>query len=144
MEINLLSQFDLLKKRRGFTIIEAFIAIFILSLCVVVLFTSLNAGYNIVNDIRENIAASSILQEEMEKLRKTVFADLPPLGVSPFYNNSLSLLCNSSGTIKVDRYIDANIVRATFTVTWTTRLKTAKRNTKRIVTLIAKNGINSI
>ena len=144
MDINLPLQFNRLKKKRGFTIIEAFIAISILSLCVVSLLVSLNAGYNIVNDIRESIIASSVIQEEMEELRRSYFTNLPPYGKTQFSNNSLSLLCNSSGFVIVDQYIDENIVRVTLTVTWTTRLKTTKQNTKRIVTLFARNGINSI
>lgn len=144
MVINLPPESKRLKKKRGFTIIEAFIAISILSLCVVSLFVSLNAGYNIVNDIRESIIASSIIQEEMEELRRSCFTNLPPYGKTRFSNNSLSLLRNPSGTVEVDQYIDENIVRVTLTVTWTTRLKTTKQNTKRIVTLFARNGINSI
>ena len=136
--------FNYLKKKAGFTLVEAFIAVTILGFCALFLFISLYAGFNLVNDIRENIIASSIIQEEMEGLRKTFFAQLPAYGESTFSNSSLSLLYNTSGTIKVDQYIDDNIVRVIVTVTWYSRLKTDKQHEKRLATLITKNGINSI
>lgn len=144
MQINSPLQSNYIKKKVGFTIVEAFTAITVLGLCAVALFTSLQFGFNIVNDIRESIIASTILQEEMEELRRSSFANLPPYGTSPFYNGSLFLLHNSSGTIRVGQYIDTNIVRVTITVSWYSRLKTNKQNVKRVVTLITRNGINSI
>ena len=128
----------------GFTLTEAFASVIILSICAIALFASLYTGLNLVNDMRENIIASSIIQDEMEKLRKTPFLSLPPSGTSVFYNNSLALLYNSSGTRIVDQYIDANMVRIAIIVRWNSRLNTDKQNTKRLVTLITKDGINSI
>lgn len=135
---------NIIKKKKGFTLIEAFASIIILSICAIALFASLYTGLNLVNDMRENIIASSIIQDEMEELRKTPFLSLPSSGTSAFSNDSLSLLYNSSGTRIVDSYIDANMVRVAIIVRWNSRLNTAKQNTKRVVTLITKNGINSI
>lgn len=149
MDINSPSQFNRLKKKTGFTIIEALTAIIILGICAVALFASLQLGFNLVNDIRENIIASSRIQEEMEELRKTFFSTLPSYGETSFGDptdpqDSLSLLYNSSGTIKVDQYIDVDIVRVVITVSWYSRLNINKQNTKRMITLITRNGINSI
>ena len=132
------------RKKAGFTIVEALTALIILGLCTVALFTSLHFGFHLVNDIRENIIASSIMQEEMEELRKSLFVSLPSYGQSTFTNDSLSLLYNSSGTVTVDQYVDSDILRVALTVAWSPRLKPEKVNIKRMVTLITKNGINSI
>lgn len=145
MRKNVLLRFNYLKKKAGFTIVESFAAIVILGLCAISLFAGLNVGLHLVNDIRENIIASSIMQEEVEELRKSFFATLPSYGTSSFSNTSLSLLYNSTGTVTaINAYSDPNIVKIVLTVTWYSRLKTTKQHTKRIATLIAKNGINSI
>jgi len=142
---NLLSRFKYSKKKGGFTVVEAFIAIVILGLCAIALFTALNVGFHLVNDIRENIIASSIIQEEIEELRKSFFIKLPSYGESSFSNDSLSLLYNPSGTVNViDAYSNPNIVKIIITVRWYSRLNTTKQHIKRIATLITKNGINSI
>jgi len=135
---------NFLKSKHGFTLVEAFIAMSILAFCATALFISLYVGFNLVNDIRENIIASSIIQQKIENLRKTLFITLPAYGDNSFTNNSLSKLYNSSAKVNVGQYIDTNIVTVVITVTWHSRLNTAKINTKRVITLIAKNGINSI
>lgn len=128
----------------GFTIVEVFVAISILIFCATALFISLYVGISLINDIRENITASSVIQQKIEDMRNTSFAGLPSYGDSPFVNMSLSELYDSSAKVNVEPYIDSNIVRVVVTVTWHSRLNTAKVNTKRAITLIARNGINSI
>jgi prepilin-type N-terminal cleavage/methylation domain-containing protein len=131
-------------EKAGFTLIEALVSIIILSICVVALFAGLHAGFTLVNEIRENIIASSILQEEIEELRKTVFSGIP----DPFDNASLSLLTNATGEIKIEdtAYSGGDLVRVRVIVviTWNSRLRSDKQNTKRMATIITKNGINSI
>lgn len=128
----------------GFTLLEVLIAMTILAFCAAALFASLYLGFNLVNDIRENIIASSIIQQKIESLRKTFFVSMPVYGESTFTDASLSKLHNSSAKVNIDQYADANIIRTVVTVTWHSRLNTAKQNTKRVMTLITKNGINSI
>ncbi len=135
---------DFLRRKSGFTLLEALTAMTILAFCTAALFASLYLGFNLVNDIRENIIASSIIQQKIEDLRKTFFTSMPAYGESTFTNSSLSKLHNSSAKLKIDQYADANIIRVVVTVTWYSRLNTSKENTKRAMTLIAKNGINSI
>ncbi|MCG2704937.1 MAG: hypothetical protein L6309_02590 [Candidatus Omnitrophica bacterium] len=119
-------------------------AMTILAFCATALFASLYLGFNLVNDIRENIIASSIIQQKIEGLRKTFFVSMPVYGESTFADPSLSKLHNPSAKVNIDQYSDANIIRAAVTVTWYSRLNTSKQNTKRVMTLITKNGINSI
>ena len=133
-----------LKKKSGFTIIEAITALVILCISAIAIFSSLHAGFSLINDIRENIIVSSCIQEELEELRKTIFVSLPSVGTTTFYNNSLSTLRNPSGTVTVDEYSGSNILRVTIAVTWQSPLKQNRYHTKRVVTLIARNGINSI
>ncbi|MDD5680489.1 MAG: type II secretion system protein [Candidatus Omnitrophica bacterium] len=133
-----------LRKKSGFTLVEAFVAMSILTFCATALFASLYIGFNLVNDIREHIIASSIIQQEMESLRKTPFVTLPSYGDTPFTSSSLSRLYNSSAKVNIGQYVDSNIVRAVVTVTWYSRLNTTKQNVKKVITLITKNGINSI
>jgi type II secretory pathway pseudopilin PulG len=133
-----------LKTKNGFTIIEVFTAISILVFCSAVFFLSLYIGFNMVNDTRENIIASSIIQQKIEGLRKTFFTSLPAYGESAFSSDMLSRLNNSSAKVNVDQYIDANIIRAAVTVAWDSRLNGSKHNVKKAVTLITRNGINSI
>lgn len=79
----------------GFTLVEVFVAMSILVFCVATLFISLYAGFNLINDIRENIIAPSIVQQKIEDLRKTSFTALPAYGDNSFANSSLSKLYNS-------------------------------------------------
>lgn len=133
-----------MRRKNGFTLLEALTAMTILAFCAAALFASLYLGFNLVNDIRENIIASSIIQQKIEDLRKTFFASMPVYGETSFTNSSLSKLHNSSAKVKVDQYSDANIIRAVVTVKWYSRLNTSLEHTKRVMTLITRNGINSI
>ncbi|MFH0839708.1 MAG: type II secretion system protein [Candidatus Omnitrophota bacterium] len=128
----------------GFTLLEALMAMTIFAFCASALFASLYSGFNLVNDIRENMIASSIIQQKIESLRKTFFVSMPVYGESTFTDASLSKLNNPSAKVNIDQYADANIIRAAVMVTWYSRLNTSKQNTKRVMTLITKNGINSI
>ena len=133
-----------LKNKAGITITEVIIAILLLTFGTVGLFASLSAGFDLVSDIRENIVASSVIQEEMEELRKTSFDDLPPFGTSAFANGSLASLHNAAGSIDVDPYLDSNTKMIVITLIWNPRSNSAKQFTKKLVTVITRTGINSI
>ncbi len=133
-----------IKNKRGFSLLEAFIAMSILVFCVTALFVSLYLRFNLVNDVRENIVAASIIEHKIEDLRKSFFSSLPSYGETSFSDSSLSRLYNSSAKVNLSQYIDSNIVKAVVTVTWHSRLNTSKQSVKSVITLIAKNGINSI
>lgn len=128
----------------GMTILEVITAIALLAIAAGSIFMALFLGIDIVNETRENIIASSIIQQEIETLRKTFFVSLPGYGSTNFSSGSLPLLYNSTGTVKIDPYIDTNIVRVVVEVKWFSRLNTSKLHVQRAATLITKNGINSI
>lgn len=131
-------------KKKGFTLIEALIASAILGIVLVSLISSLNGCVTMLNDIRENACATAVIQEEIESLRKRFFRQLPVYGLTSFSTSSLSKLYNASGKVYIDQYTDADLVRAAVTVTWYDRLDTSRQKMKRVATLIARNGINSI
>ena len=133
------------KRISGLTIIEAAMATAVLVLCTAALFVSLHMSFTIANDVRENMLASSIIQEEIEELRKGFFANVEdPSDPPDFSNDRLASLANSSGTIIVQQFGDDDIVRVTVIVSWRNQLKPAKQNTKSIATLIARNGIHAL
>jgi len=133
-----------LKRRKGFTLIEAFTALIVLGISAAALLASLYMGLNIVNDVREHVIASSIIQEEMEVLRKTSFAALPATGTDTIQNIRLDQLSNANGSITVGNYIDSDSKRISIVVTWDSPLDPNRHNTKRAVTIFTKDGINSI
>jgi prepilin-type N-terminal cleavage/methylation domain-containing protein len=127
----------------GYSLLETLVAISVLALCAAGIFSSVYAGFNLVNDVRESITASSIIQQKIEEFRKTFFANMPPYGERPFLNPALAKLSNASATTDIGPYIDANIVEVVITVKWNSRLG-GRQNEKRAATLITRNGINSI
>ena len=147
MLINFFHRSSFLKKKTGFTLTEALIAIILLSICAMGFFASLHTGFKITNEIRENMIATSIIQEEIEELRRTSFDSLPASGA--FTNSNLSLLDttsnNASGTIERDTYeSSSDLARIVIKITWYSGFNPDKENIKRVITLIARNGINSI
>lgn len=145
MLINFFHRSSFLKKKTGFTLIEALIAIILLSICAMGFFASLHTGFKITNEIRENMIATSIIQEEIEELRKTSFDNLP----TSLTNSRLSLLDTTSNdaslTIIQDSYeSSSDLARIVIKITWYSGFNPDKENIKRIITLIARDGINSI
>ncbi len=128
--------------KRGFTLVEALIAVTLLAICAWALFASLQAGITLASDVRDHITASCIIQREVEIVRKTAFASLADKTFTT------SLLENASGSVDVQQYSTgiptSEMVRVVITLTWTSRLNPSKQYTKRIATLVTKNGINAI
>ena len=133
-----------LRSKAGLTIVEVITAMVIFTISMLGIFASLTTGFRLVNDTRENIIASTVIQEEIEELRRSFFASLPALGESAFANSSLSSLKNASGAIDIREYMNDDMVRVVVTVTWEAPLIAGKINTKRVVTLITRGGINAI
>jgi len=130
---------------RGFTILEALIAIVLFIVSAVSIFAAVGTGMNTVRDIKENALASAALQAQIETVRSN--SNLPAVGTYNFNNTPLSNLVNGIGTVSVNQYdvnLDANLLIVVIRVTWDSRLQSTKHNTKRLGALIANKGLGTI
>ena len=126
----------------GFTLFEALTAATVFIIAAVSILTAVVTGMRAVRDISENALASAALQYQIETMRQS--GNLPAAGSYNFYNNPLAKLTNGVGTVSVDQYVDANLLRVVVRVNWNSRLQSTKNNTKRLSTLIANKGLDTI
>jgi prepilin-type N-terminal cleavage/methylation domain-containing protein len=96
-----------LKDNKGFTLIEALIAIIILAIVSVLMVQGVNLARKAYSSNRIKTEASSIANREIEKIRSTPFADvsvgtivLPADSKGFTVSRSISLILNSNNKIK--------------------------------------------
>lgn len=58
-----------LKRSDGFTLVEVIVSMFLLGIIFTAAFSTYQLGINMIDDAREEIRASQIIQSEMERLR---------------------------------------------------------------------------
>ncbi len=126
--------------RKGFTLPEVVVAIVVMAIAFVSVFTALTASANYFRRSMELRTASLILQEEVSNVRDLKFSDI--LGLGPnFTLGSMASLKNCTGTIQKGLFEGkSDILKLTFRTDWQSFDGTAK--TKQVVTLMTDQGIN--
>lgn len=125
-----------LNAKRGFTLIETVISLFLIIAIVIILLSTGSIQLTSHNSSLQDIAAK-IAQKQIETLRKTNFNQLPASG--PFTDPDLTKLPQSSAQRTIGNYqSDPDIKQVTVQVNWT--VGGAPREIK-LETLIYKNGL---
>jgi prepilin-type N-terminal cleavage/methylation domain-containing protein len=127
-------------RRRGFSAIEALIAMTVLGVMLLTLISVFIYGFGAVSRARQTALATQIVQERMEAIRALPFDSISALGTS-FSDAKLSGLYGGTGFQAVEAGPGDDIKKVTVGVRWT--YHGSARN-KRIVTYMTREGINKI
>jgi len=125
---------------KAFTIIEALVAIVLMTSIFVVFFTALMTSFNNLRRVKELRTASLVLQEQVSIARELHFPDIQTLG-GTFNSTSMSSLSDAAGTIVHASYNGQNTIeKIAFRLTWTGF--DGRPMSKTLVTLITDHGID--
>ncbi|MDO9464051.1 MAG: prepilin-type N-terminal cleavage/methylation domain-containing protein [bacterium] len=138
----------IVKLNRGFTLIETMIAILILSVGLIGLFTAFSNGPATIRRTAEISTATKIAQDAMEIIRDSSFATITGWGTfsnqdfTAITGNATQGLANlNSGVVllSISDFIDSNIKQVSITVQWAgAQGQTFSRS---ITTLVTNGGI---
>lgn len=124
------------KLRSGFSLVEILLSIFLILALISVLLTT-SASYYQTHRSNLQQLAMSIASKQMETLRNTAFASLPPSG--SFADSDLSRLPQSTATRTITNYqSNTKIKLATITVSWT---ESGVTKNAKLETLISETGL---
>ena len=129
-----------LLNKKGFTLIEAFVASVVLALGLFAVLLALYTEFTFINQNREKAIATLAAQEEIESIRGMPFDTI--LGLSSYFNASgFAYLKNPVGTLTLDNiYSSDDIRRVSVTVSWLSL--TGRTLQIRLATLVTRNGID--
>ncbi len=127
-------------KTKAFTIIEALLALTLITLTVITFSITLIASVNYVRRSLELRNATLILQEQISNVRDLKYSDVQSLGNS-FSSADMSYLKNATGAIKKSYYGPSDrITKISFELAWITF--DGKPASKYLATLITDHGID--
>ncbi|MGD2295188.1 MAG: prepilin-type N-terminal cleavage/methylation domain-containing protein [Candidatus Aminicenantes bacterium] len=126
------------KSRKGFSLIEVLIAVFILGIISLTLISIFIYGFNVVYRIKQVTLATRIAQEEVEFIRNMNYDDILTLGPS-FSHDSFSELVNGTGSLSLEDGSGGDIKKLTVSVTWDYRGTNMRKD---VVTFITRDGVN--
>ncbi len=129
-----------LSNKKGFTLIEAFVASVVLALGLFAVLLALYTEFTFINQNREKAIATLSAQEEIESIRGMPFDTILSLG-SSFNASGFAYLKNPTGTLTLDNiYSSDDIRRVSVTVSWLSL--TGRTLQIRLTTLVTRNGID--
>lgn len=124
--------------KKGFSLIEVLIAVFILGIVSLTLISVFIYGFNVIYKTKQLTLATQIAQEEVELIRNMNFDDILTLD-SSYSHDSLSELVNGTGTLSLQDGPGTDIKKLTVSVTWDYRGSTLRKD---VVTFITREGVN--
>ncbi|GEM_PF-7021740 len=126
--------------KRSFTLTEAVVAAFIITITTVAFLAAFITSFNHLKSTMELRNASLILQEEVSIIRELNFSEVQALGGS-FSSSAMASLQNATGTITKSNYQgQANIIKITLTLNW--KAFNGKTASRTVATLITDHGID--
>lgn len=133
-------QFDSLKNRRGFTLVEVLISVFVLAVAVAGTLLAFTKTNQMMTQLRELTVAEQCVKEEIESIRDMSYTAILGMG-STFTAAGFSSLNNAAGTLTIDDpFGDPDIRRVTVTVAWDSNQ--GRQLSIQQATLVTREGIN--
>lgn len=127
------------------TLLEAMIAVMILSFVLVSVLAVCSHCYRYITDLRQAATSSQMLQQKVEDLRLvTNWSSLTALANTTFSNSNYPGLLGRISEVNYtasDFGSTTTVIKVTLSVTWTNRSRTVITNS--LSTLIANGGLNS-
>lgn len=142
----------------GFTMIEAMVASMIAAIMVLALYGSFASGYAMVKVTREDLRATQILLQRMERVRLCTFAQVKDPSINPpttlEYYDANGVQTSSHGAIYTISYVASvptaadlpgvsyqlGMLKVTATATWTSG---PGKRSRTMQTYVARDGIQS-
>lgn len=136
----------------AFSIIEATVAVALLALVFVSLYTGISSGFAFAKVTRENLRATQILQEKMETIRLYTWEQMTTPGFVPtnFTENFYGSGTNTGGLVYTGKVVIASaplsegysnaLKQVTIQLSW--KSGNVPRN-RDMVTFTAKNGLQN-
>ena len=125
-------------RRRGFSLIEALVALCVLAVIVFSLLPVLIYGFGSAARTRQIALATQICQERVETVRNLPFDTVAALGTT-FTSDKLSRLSGGQGLQAVESGAGDDIKKLTISVAWAYRGQTLRKD---IVTYITRLGVD--
>jgi type II secretory pathway pseudopilin PulG len=137
---------------RAFSIVEAMVAVALLGVVFVSLYTGISNGFAFAKVTRENLRATQILQEKMETIRLYTWEQLNSPGFVPanFFEGFYASGTNNGGVIYTGRVDIAQapiseaysneLKQVTISLTWGSGRVVRSR---QMITLTAKHGLQN-
>jgi prepilin-type N-terminal cleavage/methylation domain-containing protein len=139
-------RFMKINKTQAFTLIEILVAVLVITVAILATLSLFSRGAALVSTLRENTVANYALQEQIERVRRTSFADvLTDYPVPTSFNPpGFAFLDSPTGLVTVDYPFGTtspgnNIVRVTVTVSW--RSSGNRLMTKSTATYVTEGGM---
>lgn len=139
-------------RRAAFTLTEVMLAIGLVSVTFISLYTGFTSGFGVVQVARENLRATQILEEKMETIRLYTWTQInsngfiPTTFTAPFYpNTNANSGLTYTGTVAISpsglaESYGSNLVRVVVTLGW--RSGTSDRS-RQMETYVSRFGLQN-
>ena len=127
----------------GFTLVEVLVGMFLMAIVFSAAFGTYFLGMKIIDESRQEVRASQIIQSELEAMRTMNWSDMEALNSSEYITPQGEFITKYSAQFRVFRYIqniNSSQKRVTLWVWW---VNSNNQNTfRRFTTVFTKNGLN--
>jgi len=133
-----------IRKTDGFTLVEVIVGMFILGIIFTSAFSTYQLGLNMIDDAREEIRASQIIQSEMERLRTKNWTQLQKMPSGATFKPSGEFAKIYATNYSAYRYLitlnPSDKMLVAIRVQWTN--SAGKTSVRWFNTIFTKNGLN--
>lgn len=131
-------------KKAGFTLVEVVVSMVLLGIIFASAFSSYILGLRMINDAREEVRASQIIQSEIERLRTKNWIQLQKYNTGEFFTPQGEFLKEFSEDYISYRYVipitNADQMIIAVRVQW--KAQSGRTNIRWFNTVFTKNGLN--
>ncbi len=129
--------------QEGFTLVEVIVSLLLLAITFSAAFGSYFLGMRILEESRQEVRATQIIQSELEAMRTMTWNDLGDLVTSTYITPEGEFVTKYADEFRVYRYIqtiNSTQKRITLWVWWTN--SNSQSTYRRFTTVFTKNGLN--
>ena len=131
-------------KSDGFTLVEVIVSMFLLGIIFTSAFSTYQLGINMIDDAREEIRASQIIQSEMERLRTKNWTQLQKMPSGSTFEPSGEFAKIYATNYSAYRYLitlnPSDKMLVAIRVEWTN--STGQQSVRWFNTIFTQNGLN--
>ncbi|MEX0323666.1 MAG: prepilin-type N-terminal cleavage/methylation domain-containing protein [Puniceicoccaceae bacterium] len=132
-----------LSSQEGFTLVEVIMSLLLMSIVFSAAFGSYFLGMRILEESRQEVRATQIIQSELEAMRTMTWNDIGALNTSTYVTPEGEFIAQYASEFRVYRYIqtiNTTQKRVTLWVWWTNTNN--QSSYRRFTTIFTKNGLN--
>jgi prepilin-type N-terminal cleavage/methylation domain-containing protein len=132
-----------LSSQEGFTLVEVIMSLLLLAIVFSAAFGTYFLGMRILEESRQEVRATQIIQSELEAMRTMTWNDIGLLSTSAYITPEGEFVTQYADEFRVYRYIQTiNSTQKRVTI-WVWWVNSNSQNTfRRFTTVFTKNGLN--